>query len=110
MKMFIPRHLTSLAALLFTFLLSGFTASAFILDDFNGASLSGWASTLNGGTVVQSAGQLTISTFAFPQALTYSKKTDRTFTNLATHTLEFKVLVNSVLTNGVTTNAVAVLG
>ena len=81
------------------------TVSAFILDDFNGASLSGWSSTLNGGTVVQGGGQLTVSTVPFKQALTYGKKTDRTFTNLATHTLEFKVSINNISTNAPTTNA-----
>src|SRR6266567_4219488 len=98
-------------ALLFALLLgSSLTVSALILDDFNGASLSGWSSTLNGGSVVQSGGQLTVTPVAVPGALTYSKKTDRSFTNLATHTLEFKVLVNGILTNAVATNGLAVLG
>lgn len=89
---------------------ANFTASAFILDDFNGASLSGWTTVLNGGSVVQSGGQLTITPVAAPGGLTYGKKTDRTFTNLATHTLEFRVNVNSILTNNTTTNGLAVLG
>src|SRR5438034_11756318 len=100
---------TALAVGLTLLLGSSPTASAFILDDFNGASLSGWTSTLNGGSVVQSGGQLTITPVAFLGALTYSKKTDRAFTNLATHTLEFKVLVNSILTYAVTTEGLAVL-
>src|ERR1041384_2458611 len=103
--------LNSVAVLVLALLLgAASTVSAFILDDFNGASLSGWTSTLNGGTVVQSGGQLTITPVAFPQALTYSKKTDRTFTNLATHTLEFKVAINGIRTNATTTNGSAVLG
>jgi len=105
------RSLTASAAMALALLImSGLTASAFILDDFNGASLSGWTSTLNGGAVVQSGGQLSVSTPPLANVPTYSKKTDRTFTNLATHTLEFKVLVNGILTNAVTTNGFAVLG
>jgi len=103
--------ISNLAGRLVVLLLgTSLTSSAFILDNFNGASLSGWTSTLNGGSVAQSGGQLTITPIAVPGALTYSRKTDRTFTNLATHTLEFKVLVNSILTNSVTTNGLAVLG
>ena len=89
---------------------SSLTASAFILDDFNGASLSGWTSPVLGGGATQSGGQLTIAPAAAAGYYTFIKKTDRTFTNLATHTLEFKVLVNSTLTNGVTTNGLALLG
>jgi hypothetical protein len=103
--------LTALAVLLLTLLLgSSPTASAFILDDFNGASLSGWTSPVLGGTAIQSGGQLTIAPAAAANFYTFIKKTDRTFTNLATHSLEFKVQVNGILTNGVTTNGLAGLG
>jgi len=93
-------------------MLAGFSfpASAFILDDFNGANLSGWSSPVLGGSAAQSGGQLTIAPANAAGFYTFIKKTDRTFTNLATHTLEFKVLVNSILTNGVTTNGLAILG
>ena len=109
-----PRSMLKKAALLATMLLAlllpSFTVSAFVLDDFNGASLSGWTSTLNSGSVVQSAGQLTITTVAFPQGLTYSKKTDHTFTTTAGDSLEFKVQVNSIGYTGAETNGTAVLG
>src|SRR5262245_37635416 len=106
-----PGRFIALAGIVLALLVaSSLRLSAFILDDFNGASLSGWTSTLNGGAVVQSGGQLSVSTPPLANVPTYSKKTDRTFTNLATHTLEFKVLVNGILTNAVTTNGFAVLG
>ena len=92
--------------LLFALVLSSFTTSAFILDDFNSA-LSGWTPAANGGSAVQSAGQVTISSLGGAGYYTFIKKSDRTFTNLATHTLEFKVLVNSI---GVSTNGMALLG
>jgi len=89
---------------------TSFSASAFILDDFNAATLSGWTSPVLGGSAAQSGGQLSIAPASVAGLYTFIKKTDRTFTNLATHTLEFKVLVNSILTNGVTTNGLAILG
>lgn len=111
-----PKHsrfgsFTALAGLLVVLLLgSSPTASAFILDDFNDAGLDGWSSAALGGSAVQSGGQLTLGPAPVAGLYTFIKKTDRTFTNLATHTLEFKVLVNSILTNAVTTNGLAILG
>lgn len=105
--------LNALATLILALLVgTNFTLSAFTVDDFNGVSLSGWtpSSTPPGGTFAQSGGQLSVTPFAYPSGFAYGKKSDRTFTNLATHTLEFRATVNSILTNGVTTNGLAVLG
>ncbi len=91
-------------------LLVSFSLHARVVDDFNGASLSGWSAPYPGGTLTQSAGQATFALPVAPNASAFSKKTVETFTNAATHTLEFRVLVNSVFTNGVTTNGMALLG
>lgn len=87
--------------LVFLAALTGSVAlQARILDDFNGASLSGWTSTLQGGSVTQAGGVLTVTPAPINKAYTYTKKTSETFSNAADHTLEFKVLVNSVSNDG----------
>ena len=105
-------------------LLAGFSVHAKIVDSFSTASpygSSGWANgTFHFGDLIQQtnpAGQFSISTIAVANSLTSAKKNAiagdtfaAIFTNLPTHTLEFKVLVNSILTNGTTTDGQALLG
>src|SRR2546427_4470987 len=91
-------------------LLASFSIHAKILDDFNDNIKTGWSDTLNGGSVTEASTQFTITSDATAGAFTYSRKTSTAFTNLATHTLEFKVLVNSIGPGGGTTNGHAVLG
>ncbi len=60
--------------------------------------------------MVQTNGQVTVTPGASAGLYTFSKKTTETFTNIATHTLEFKVLVNSIFTNATVTNGLAIVG
>ena len=80
---------------------------ATVLDDFSG-SKTGWTDTLNSGSVNQSGGLFIISTATNSGALTYSSKTSASFTNLASHTLEFRVDVTTVSPGG-SPNPLAVL-
>src|SRR5437899_9654355 len=82
--------------------------SATVLDNFGGAK-TGWTDTLNGGTVVQSGGQFTVTTATGSGALTYSRKTSTNFANAAGATLEFRVDVNTVTPPNGDPNALAIL-
>ncbi len=81
---------------------------ATVLDNFAGAK-TGWTDTLNSGTVTQSGGQFTVATATGNGALTYSIKSSSAFTNLAGHTLEFRVDVNSVSPGNGDPNPLAIL-
>ncbi len=72
-----------------------FTAPAFVLDNFTGA-ITDWTSISNAGSVYQSGGSFTVAAAAVANSRTSSKKTSLAFSNEATHTLEFRVLVNSI--------------
>jgi hypothetical protein len=82
--------------------------SAVVLDNFSGPK-TGWTDTLNGGTVVQSGGQFTITTAVGDGALTYSRKTSTNFANALGATLELRVDVNAVTPANNATNVLAVL-
>src|SRR5437016_11739792 len=82
--------------------------SATVLDNFSGPK-TGWTDTLNGGSVVQSGGQFTVTTATGNGALTYSRKTATNFANAAGATLEFRVDVNAVTPPNGDPNALAIL-
>src|SRR5437588_4446740 len=81
---------------------------ATVLDNFSGPK-TGWTDTLNGGSVVQSGGQFTVTTATGNGALTYSRKTATNFANAAGATLEFRVDVNAVTPPNGDPNALAIL-
>src|SRR5947199_6678707 len=90
-------------------LLAAFSIHAKTLDDFNDNAKTGWTDTLNGGSVTEASAQFTIATAINSGLLTSSKKTSQAFTNVAGHTLEFRVDVISVLPANPDTNALATL-
>src|SRR5439155_10259860 len=65
--------------------------------------------TLNGGSIVQSGGQFSVTTATANGALTYSKKTATNYANAAGATLEFRVDVNTVAPPNGDTNVLAIL-
>jgi hypothetical protein len=81
---------------------------ATVLDNFSGPK-TGWTDTLNSGSVTQSGGQFTVATANNSGALTYSRKTSAAFSNLAGHTMEFRVDVNAVTPGNGDANALAIL-
>src|ERR1039458_5167180 len=95
----------------FVGLASVLSLQATVLDNFNGASLTGWTTTptLNGGSIVQSGGQLPVATAASTGKLTYGTKTPQSFANAANQTLEFRVDVNAVVPGSDNPNPVAIL-
>jgi hypothetical protein len=92
-------------------LVSILSVQAVVLDNFNGATLTGWTTTpyLNSGTIVQSGGQLNVATAASASALTYGIKTASNYVNAASQTLEFRVDVNTVTPGSDDPNPVAIL-
>ena len=82
---------------------------ATILDNFNGASLTGWTGTPNLSYLTQSGGQLHVATVASANALTYGTKTSQSFANAANQTLEFRVDVNAAVPGSDNPNPVAIL-
>jgi hypothetical protein len=102
-----PAHKkTWLAVLLGLATVSGL--QAMVLDNFNGPK-TGWTDTLNGGSVLQSGGEFTVTTANPGGSLTYSKKTSSSFTNAAGYTLEFRVDLDSVTPGTANTNPLAIL-
>jgi hypothetical protein len=81
---------------------------ATVLDGFIGPK-AGWTDTLNGGSILQSGGEFTVTTANPGGSLTYSKKTSNSFTNASGHTLEFRVNVDSVTPGTANTNPLAIL-
>ena len=91
---------TILAALSLALLLGfSLTAPAFVLDNFTG-TITNWTSISNSGSVYQSGGSFTVAAAAGASSRTSSKKTSVNFSNAAAHTLEFRVLLNSVSARG----------
>lgn len=83
-------------------LLAAIPLNARVLDNFDDNVKTAWSDTLQGGSVVESGGQFTISTFPgfAGQIFTASTKTSETFTIEDGRTLEFRVdLVSSSLHN-----------
>jgi len=89
-------------------LTSVLSLQATVLDDFTGLK-TGWTDTLNGGSILQSGGEFTVTTAHPGGSLTYSKKTSNSFVNLSGHSLEFRVNVDSVSPGSGNTNALAIL-
>jgi len=90
-------------------LLSCLPLPATVLDNFTGPK-TGWADTLNGGSVLQSSGEFTITTANPGGSLTYSVKTSAPFTNASGHSVEFRINVDSVTPGSMNTNPLAILG
>ena len=88
--------------------ISVLSLQATVLDDFTGLK-TGWTDTLNGGSILQSGGEFTVTTAHPGGSLTYSKKTSNSFANLSGHSLEFRVNVDSVSPGSGNTNALAIL-
>src|SRR5262249_3577667 len=88
-------------------LLCYLSVSGTVLDNFAGAK-TGWPDGL-GGSIVQSAGQFTITTATGNGSLAYSKKTATNYANALGATLEFRVDVNTVTPPNGDTNALAIL-
>jgi hypothetical protein len=84
------------------------SVSGTVLDNFGGAK-TGWTDSLNGGSIVQSGGQFTVTTATGNGSLTYSKKTATNYANALGATLEFRVDVNTVTPPNGDTNALAIL-
>jgi hypothetical protein len=70
-------------------------ASAYVVDNFDSNSKTGWTDTLNGGAVANASKVFSIGTAAAVNKFTYSIKTGGTYTNTlaANHTLEFRVKI-----------------
>src|SRR5690348_604719 len=81
---------------------------ATVLDNFTGPK-SGWTDTLNGGSILQSGGEFTITTANPAGSLTYSLKTSTPFTNASGHSVEFRINVDSVTPSSLNTNPLAIL-
>ena len=81
---------------------------ATVLDNFAGPK-TGWTDALNGGSILQSGGEFTVTTADPSGSLTYSEKTSNSFTNVSGHTLEFRVNVGSVTPGTANTNPLAIL-
>jgi hypothetical protein len=79
-----------------------------VLDDFNDNTKTGWADTLNGGTVTEANQQFTLRTAPINQTIfTSSRKTSQTFRIQDGGRVEFSVdVITSLLDN----DAYAVLG
>lgn len=82
---------------------------ATVLDNFTGPK-TGWTDTLNGGTIVQSGGQFTVTTANPGGSLTYSLKTSTSFAIVAGDTLELRADVGAVTPGNANPNPMAVLG
>ncbi len=89
--------------------LSSVPLSATVLDNFTGPK-AGWTDSLNGGSVLQSSGEFTVTTANPAGSSTYSVKTATALTNLSGHALELKVNVDSVTAGNSITNPLAILG
>jgi hypothetical protein len=90
-------------------LASVLSLQATVLDSFTGAK-TGWTDTLNGGTIVQSGGEFTITTATPGGSLTYSKKTSSSFAVASGNSLEFRVNVDTVTPGGGNINPLTILG
>jgi hypothetical protein len=103
-----PAHKkTWLAVLLGLATVSGLQAT--VLDNFNGPK-TGWTDTLNGGTIVQSGGQFTVTTANPGGSLTYSLKTSTSFAIVVGDTLELRADVGAVSPGNPALNPMSVLG
>jgi len=82
---------------------------ATVLDNFTGPK-TGWTDALNGGTIVQSGGQFTITTATSAGSLTHSLKTSTSFADLLGNTLELRADVAAVTPGNLNPNPMSVLG
>jgi len=85
------------------------SVQAIVLDDFDSAVRTGWTDTPNGGHLLQTGGQLDVTTAASTGALAYGTKTSQSYANAANQTLEFRVDVNAVTPGNGDPNPVAIL-
>ncbi|MBI3852747.1 MAG: hypothetical protein HY298_21035 [Verrucomicrobia bacterium] len=92
-------------------LLCCLSLSAYVVDNFNDNSKTGWTDTLNGGSVTEASAQFTITTATAGGDLTFSTKTASNYTHFATNTLELRVdLIDATSpTSLADTNTLAVL-
>src|ERR1041385_8215437 len=84
-------------------------ARAYIIDNFNDNIKTGWADSLNGGTVTEAGKIFTIATATNSGSLTSSRMTASNYTILSGHTIEFRVKVSTILPAPPDTNTLSVL-
>src|ERR1035437_7778556 len=82
---------------------------ATVLDCFSGPKTGG-TDTLNGGTILQSGGQFTVTTANPGGSLTYSLKTSTSFAIVVGDTLELRADVGAVSPGSQNPNPMSVLG
>jgi len=90
-------------------LASVLSVQAYVLDNFNAGTRTGWTDTPGlCGTFSQSGGQFQIANTC-PNALAYSTKTSQSFANASNQTLEFRVDVITVVPGAGNAVPVAIL-
>jgi len=83
--------------------------TATVLDGFPSSTRTGWTDTANGGSFFTATDAFTMTTANPNDSLTYSIKTSQSFSNVANHTLEFRVDVKSARPANGDSNAMAIL-